>query len=97
MIYHLVAVTWPKLGATHSSQSADVPLGRQIEVASLTGAFQVWYTILVAVIWVPLAVIRAHDFLQGLINSVLFAIVTIIGLSARGYALWHTVGTLLRV
>ena len=66
----------------------------QIELAYLTGAFELWYSILVAAAWVPIATIRAHDFLQGLINSVIFAIIIIIGMTARGYALWHTVSAL---
>ena len=68
--------------------------GMQIELAYLTGAFELWFSILVAATWVPIATIRAHDFLQGLINSVIFAIIIIIGMTARGYALWHTVSGL---
>ena len=60
-------------------------------MASHTGAFQVWYSILVAVVWVPLATLRAHDFLQGLLNSALFAIVSLIAQQNRGRALWHIV------
>ena len=63
----------------------------QIQLASMTGAFQVWYSILVAVAWVPLAVLRAHDYLQGLLWSVMFSILIILGQDARGRMLWQDV------
>ena len=78
---------------SEGSRALRLAEGVQIELAYLTGAFELWFSILVAATWVLIATIRAHDFLQGLINSVLFAIIIIIGMSARGYVLWHTVRT----
>ena len=74
-----------------SSMQLSRSRAAQIQLAHMTGALEVWYSILVAVAWLPLATLRAHDYLQGLIFSVIFAIVTVLGQDMIGYALWHGV------
>lgn len=44
--------------------------------------------------WVPISIVRTHDFLQGLILGVLFSIPLILAQELHGHTLWAGVRTL---